>query len=527
VSAVPSCDPSRALHYTLRAAEAALRTFAYEQAAEDFDRALTLLQYQAPNPRQRMALLFRKGDALARVDLPAGRAALFEAAALARELADDEVLVRAAMLIASPPESGTVDSEQVAVLRQALAALRARDERDDRCVLLEVLIAKSLLYERKPHERVSLACGARNDVRQLRGSPMRAEVLRRCHEALPGPEHLQERLSISTELMSLADQTGDEVARLRALGCQIENCVECGDMAGVDNAVDEMEVLAERVREPLYRWYGKVIRAMRDWVRGDLASSERRLHDAWQSGAPVRPELARHVYCIQHNAVMRMRGQAVQAEPLHREMMLRFPTLSGWRAGWGVVVWELGQHDNARRCLERLMVDGAAATRTESSVLCSYAALAELARKVRDLTAVRDLYAVMAPYAEHHALTNMGAATFGPVSRHLGSLAECQGDAALAETHYRAALAAADRMGSPVFSSATSWRYARVLFRSGDPARRARAIELLSSAFQLTTKIQLHSSTAICRRLAERHGVSLDRLAAPRERRGMAIEPDN
>jgi predicted ATPase/DNA-binding winged helix-turn-helix (wHTH) protein len=86
VQAAPSYDAERALLYALRAAESALRTLAYEQAATYFACALDLLQYLPPDPRQRMTLLFRKGDALARIDMPAARAALFEAAALAREL---------------------------------------------------------------------------------------------------------------------------------------------------------------------------------------------------------------------------------------------------------------------------------------------------------------------------------------------------------------------------------------------------------------------------------------------------------
>jgi DNA-binding winged helix-turn-helix (wHTH) protein len=526
VSAAPSHDASRALHYTLRAAEAALRTLAYEQAASDFDRALSLLQYQPPDPRQRMTLLFRKGDALARVDLPAARAALFEAAALARELADYEVLVRAATLIAIPPESGTVDNEQVAVLRQALEALRAHDEHDDRCVLLQALIAKSLLYERAPQERVSLARGALCEARTLQASARRAEVLTRCHEALPGPEHLHERLGISAELTRLAGETGDQLAQLRAFGVQIENAVECGDMARVDSALDGMEVLAERMREPLYRWYGKVMRAMRDYVRGDLAGADRRMHDAWQSGAPVSPELVRHVFCVQQNALLRLRGQVAQAQPLVREMMLQFPMLTGWTAAWGALLWDLGQQDDARRCLERLMVHGAAATRSESSVLSSYAALAELSWKVGDITAAKDVYTVMLPYAEHHGLTNMGAGTFGPLNRHLGTLAECLGDVTLAETHYRAALTAATRMPSPVFSSGISWLYARLLLRSGDAGRRGRATELLSSAFQLATDFDLHSIASVCRSLASLHGVSVER-GATRERRGVAHETEN
>jgi predicted ATPase len=53
VQAAPMYDGRRALEYTLRAAESALRTLAYEQAAADFDRALELLQCQAPDPRRR------------------------------------------------------------------------------------------------------------------------------------------------------------------------------------------------------------------------------------------------------------------------------------------------------------------------------------------------------------------------------------------------------------------------------------------------------------------------------------------
>ncbi|HEY2732633.1 MAG TPA: AAA family ATPase, partial [Polyangiales bacterium] len=322
VHAAPSYDTGRALQYSLRAGESALRTLAYEQASAHFACALDLLMYLPPDRRQRMVLLFRKGDALARVDMPAARAALSEAAALARELGDSELLVRAAALIASRPESGSVDIAQVEVLRQALATLRAKDENDDRCVLLEALIAKSLLYDKQPDERVSLACAALVKARKLNASALRADALTRCHEALPGPEHLQERLDIATELMNSAHRSGDSVALLSALAVQVETCVERGDMEGVDAALDSMDMLVERLREPYYRWNSKVVRAMRDFVQGDLLSSERRLHEAWRSGAPISAELARHIYCVQSNALLRMRGRIHEAEPLVREMMV-------------------------------------------------------------------------------------------------------------------------------------------------------------------------------------------------------------
>jgi DNA-binding winged helix-turn-helix (wHTH) protein/tetratricopeptide (TPR) repeat protein len=509
VLAAPTYDGGRALSYTLRAAETALRTLAYEQAAAGFERALELLQCQGPDPRRRMSLLFRKGDALARVDLAAARKVLFEVAALAHELGEADVLVRAAALIASRPESGSVDAAQLELLRQALAALPANAADEPRRVLVQALIAKSLLYATDTRERVSLALAALQRAPELSDPSLRAEVLTRCHEALPGPDHLRDRLAITRELMSLAHRSGEPVALLQAFAAHMETSVERGDMQAVDSALDSMDALAERVREPFYRWYGKVMRAMRAYVQGDLERSAERVHEAWQSRAPITPELARHVYCIQTYPVLHMRGQLREAEPLAREMMLYYPTLVGWHAAWGSLVWSLGQHDNARRCLERLMMQGAASLRSESTVLASLAALGDLCCKLRDVAAAKQIYATLLPYAEHHGCTNLGASTYGPTSRVLGMLAECQGDAERAEAHYRAALDSADRMRSPVYSSSISVLYARLLLRGGAPNERHHAAVLLSRAFQLADRSQLPSLHFVCRGLADHHGIDL------------------
>ena len=502
-------DPDAALKYSIRAAELDLRTLAYEQAAAHFDGALSLLQYRAPDPGLRMSLLFRKGDALARIDLPAARAALFEAAALARELGDTDHLVRSAMVIASRPESGTVDAPQVEVLRQALAMLVARDERDERIALLEALLAKSLLYELATDERPDLARSALARARALRGAAQRAEVLTRCHEALPGPEHQQERLQIANELMSLAVGTDDPVSLMNAFAARCETCVERGDMDGVDRAVESIDVLAGRAREPYYRWYTKVIRAMRDFVRGDIAASERLSQDAWQNSGAVSTEFAQHTYRVQRHAILRMRGQLREAEPVVHEMMLMFPAVPGWTAAWGAIVWDLGQHDAARDCLQRMMTRGAEHIRGKPSGLANCAALAELCCKVGDRTAAREIYETLAPFGDYQGFTTMGGATFGPLQRHLGTLAECLGQMQLAEAHYHAALEAAARMRSPVFISGTSYVYARMLLVSGDASRREQAADMLANAWHLADRHQLHSIGVIAARLATRHGLKL------------------
>ena len=510
IQAAPT-DSERALHYTLRAAELALRTLAYEQAAAHFDAALDLLQYRAPDPAMRMSLLFRKGDALARVDMPAASEELFQAAALAREHGDRDLFARAAMLIASRPESGRVDAPKVDVLRQALSMLDDNDRQDERYALLQSLLAKALLYDTELHERAGLARAALARARELRAPAQIAEVLTRCHEALPDPQHVEERLGIATELMNLATGTGDTISLLNAYAAQVETCMERGDMDGADAAIDNVDLLAARVREPYYRWFSKIIHAVRAFVRGDIAGSDELLHEAWRNSQAISTELARNIYHAQWVPVLRMRGQLRECEPILREMMLNFPAVPGWSAAWGAMIWDLGQHDQARTCLDRLMARGAEHIRGEPSGLGNCAALSELCAKVGDGVAAKQIYGVLLPFQDYHGLTTFGSSTYGPLHRYLAELARCFGDDVSAERHYRAALVHAERMHSPVYVGAASYAYARMLLRDGDARRRSRAIELVSNALRLSDQHPLHSIAHACQRLAKRHGLSTER----------------
>ena len=332
---------------------------------------------------------------------------------------------------------------------------------------------------------------------------------------MPGPEHQQERLDIATELMNLAIGTDDPVSLLNAFAAHVETCVERGDMDGVDSALDSIDVLAGRVREPFYRCYSTMIRGMRDFVRGDVASSERRIHAAWQDSGAVSAEFAQHVYRVQRHTLLRMQGRIREAEPIAHEMMLTFPAVPAWTAAWAAIVWELGKHDAARACLARLMTQGARHIREKPSGLAHCAALAELCCKIDDRAAANEIYEALAPFANYQGFTTMGAATYGPLERHLGMLAECLGQAQLAETHYRASLEASARMHSPVFVCSTSYGYARALLLSGDASRRGRAVALLSNAAQLAERFQLHAVAIAVQRLASHHALTLQRLSSP------------
>src|SRR5262249_44456692 len=126
----------------------------------------------------------------------------------------------------------------------------------------------------------------------------------------------------------------------------------------------------------------------------------------------------------------------------------------------------------------------------------------------------KEIYDELVPYAEYHGLTTMGASTYGPLHRHLGALAQCYGEVGLAETHYQAALAASERMHSPVYLSATSYLYARMLLRAGDGRRRLQAADLLTNSLQLAQQFELHALTIASQHLARKHAISSERLVS-------------
>jgi hypothetical protein len=506
VLAAPACDHGRAFDYCLRAANSALARLAHEEAAEHFEHALQLSAYLPPDPARQLSLVLRKGDALARTSDPdAGRAALFEAAELAQHLHDDETLFTAATLLAGRPEPGTVDERQLEVLERAHAALR---EDDGRRVLLLAMQAKSLAYASTPHERVRRGRLALAQARALTDPLQRSDALVRCLDALVGPDQLEERSEIAHELLQAARTENYAPALMGAWAAQIEICVERGDMLAVDTALQSMEELALRVRDPLYRWLAKAARSMQAFVQGKLDQSELHAREALQLGAAVGEELARHIYCAQSFSRFLVAGMPLEADKLGREMAARYPGIAGWVAAVGVGDAVLGRREQARTCLDRILERGVSWVRSEPYMLSGLCAVAELCQVVGDAKAAQALYSATLPYASRHGLTHIGACHYGPMTRILGGLAACAGDVATADKHYDEAMRASLAIASPTFECMTALSHAFLLLKSGKSEQRPKAQQLIERARQLAERHTLAGLLDQCVYLTQRHGLA-------------------
>jgi tetratricopeptide (TPR) repeat protein len=503
VAAAPTHDDGRAYEYAVRAARTAAQRLAHDEAATYFDRALSLTDFQAPDPRRRMCLLLEKGEALAHTnEAPAARSTLVAAFGLACQLDAVDELVRAAGLVARPPERGRVDLEQVEILREAIARLA---DGDPRIASLRALQAKSLVFSREPTERVQLALMALGEVRQLSNRTLRADAIKLCHEALIDPGHLGERLAMVEELTAIAEQLGDSTLMLKAATAHVENCVEVGDMVGVDTALATIEALAERYREPFARWQARAVRAMRAYVSGQLELAGQLIAEALELGTPAG-ESAYLCYSAQISGVWMLQGRFMEAASLVRETAMRYPALAGWRAVLACVDANIGREAHARKTLERLMENELSDLPSKPHLLLNtLPPLVELCVQVGDAQIARTLYDALLPFAHHHGHLHLGVVSYGPVERQLGMMATQMGEFGAAERHFERAMLASQKMRSPVFQCMTLVGHARMLMASGQSSCETRASELLAQSLALASASRMHGVTLRCHMLAQQY----------------------
>jgi tetratricopeptide (TPR) repeat protein len=213
------------------------------------------------------------------------------------------------------------------------------------------------------------------------------------------------------------------------------------------------------------------------------------------------------VYCTLVVGIFLLQARTAEAEPLAREMALRHPGVRGWSARVAAIDGTLGRLEPARRCLAEIMARGLAWVRQEPFALSGLCSVADLCAVAPDVDAAKDLYRAMLPYADHVGITHLAAVSHGPITRHLGILAELQGDVVLAEQHYRRALEHSAALSSPTYLALTGAAYAQLLLRAGGTTRRADAAYLLQDALKHAERSELHVVSEFLRSLARRHDV--------------------
>ena len=453
--------PEKAVEFSARAGRRAMAQLAYEDAVRHFERAAAC--------GGGGALLAAAGEAHLRAgEADASRARFSAAAAAARETGDAALLARAAL-----GRSGlglTVlghDAETVALLEEALAA------QDDPALRARLLgrLAIEVYHQPPASRREELSAEAVALARSAGDPGALVDALSARHVALWSPPHLEERLALAREMVSVAAMAGDRERALQGRNWHVLDLLESGDVATARLEIDEHGRLADELRLPGYQWWAPMWRAMLAFLEGRLEDAERLRAEAVEIGRRAGDRVAELFDWIQ--AVF----LDLEREPLSSETSTDVPdrvavqaVVSAFRSDLPLIYAEMGRTEDARRELEALAADRCAGIAPDMNWLASISGLAQAAALVGARDRAAELYELLLPYRGRAVLVGRAALCLGPVELQLGVLACALGRFDAADGHLDAATRWAEAAGARPWAAWAKVHRAELLGARGEPA---------------------------------------------------------
>jgi predicted ATPase len=481
----------KAVTYAQRAGERAMELLAYEEAVSYYERALQVLQLQPPNERRRCELLLRLGDALWRAGESArARDSFIQAAQIAQMLNAADVLARAALGLGNVrAETGVVDDVLVELLDAALAALGE----DDSVLRVRVLarLAMALYFSYSAAERRNaLSSEALAMAQRVGDRSALAFALLARHFVLWGPGSVEERLTLATEVVRLAQEAGDLRIALEGRAWRILALFELGDINTVDQEIESYARQSAKLRLPRNQWYLTLVRSARAFLAGQFVEGERLATEA----AAVQGERGEQANALmffgaQLFTLRREQGRLGELEPALTGFATQFAALPIWRCSVAVFYCEQGNYEAARRECDSLAAQDFAALLPDANRPPALALLAEACTMLGDIQRAALLYQLMLPYAERNIVVATSAICYGPAARYLGLLATTLARWEDATRHFADALTMSQRMGARPWTAHAQHDYARMLLMRNQKGDQAKAMELLDSALSTAQEL--------------------------------------
>lgn len=464
-----------AQYWLTLAADEAVRRLAYEEGVRLYQAAWEIASVDPTERCQRQVTLGRAARLAG--DLQTCVQAATEAATAAL---DDEQRAEAALVLEAVPDPG-INTIAKRLCEDALAgqvgdATRAR-----------LLAQRSHLafYDGEQDRTDDLSRAALDLARQANDDQALADALHARQEACPGPAGRAERLLLATEMLELAQRTGNPRSAMWGELWRLDALIESGRLAAAAEELPALEVAVERVGGPVSAWHHDRVAACVAQARGryeEAAAIARRgfermrvIEKAPATGAyyallaalaghvGVSPEVARQAFdppprfatmahlsraYLQTCAGLTSEAAASyrQAGPLDTWTLPAFFTLPGYVYA-ALACAGIGRYDDLEELLRRLE-----------------------------------------PFRGEHAVGN-GVAYLGPVELTLGRGAAVLGRLDDAVEDLTAAVHQAGCAGAPGFVAEAQYHLARALLDRNGPGDRSQAESNSRDALRLATSL--------------------------------------
>jgi DNA-binding SARP family transcriptional activator len=440
----------RAWRAAVDAAALARRYYAYDQAAELLDSALTSLEADpAAGHAERYAVLMALIEEYRwAANLPALVGTVEEAIAVGKLMRDPEAVARAAISTtqgvlwrSGPP--GSANETVVDALRGSLDRLPATDS-ELRCRSMLALANESqdvASYD----ERRALCDEGLAMARRLDDPPLLLDACQTVFVSLWVPQTAAERLELVTESLELARATGRERSFVVSACLRAAVLSELGRPAEMFAAVELARGEAERLRIVFGETVLNGIVAPWHAMAGRFEECDRLVEQTRQLADRISHTNADESVLSSLLAMRLWQGRSIEMVPVLEQFeQTSFP----FAASLAVYLWRAGEHDRARAYHAE---HGAPLDHVNDIAVLSWSHGAELALYLGERDLAAGAYALLAPYAGMSCCAGSDLA-LGPIDAYLAVAAAAVGERELAARHADDALALAEEWGIPLFA---------------------------------------------------------------------------
>jgi tetratricopeptide (TPR) repeat protein len=460
--ATKPADESKAAGYAQRAGRRALESLAPDEAIRWFSQALELLDEDPHHDAAtRLDVMIGLGDAQRQAGDPGYRETLLEAAAEATRLGATERLVAAALANnrGRASRTGGVDAERIAMLEGALAAVGDADSRD-RAWLMATLGAE-LPFSMDLRRGRALATEAESMARRLGDEGTLLRVLNLTFLSLWIPENLERSVAASLEAVALAERVGDPVARFWAALNRVYATTSAADRDGIDAALDLALSLAGQIRQPFLTGWALQVRCPCVLMAGDADAAERLAGEALQINSDSGQPDALAIFGANLAGIRLHQGRLEEILPLIAQAVADNPGLPGFQAAYPLMLCECGRFDEARALFDAARDADFHSSAHDYLWLSMTVLWADTAAWLGDTSAARLLYERLAPF-EGQGITT--SSTFlGTVGLYLARLAAVLGREEDAQHHFERADAQLRALGAPFWHARNQVDWAGLL----------------------------------------------------------------
>jgi DNA-binding CsgD family transcriptional regulator len=476
----------KAVAFALRAAEACIQIYAYEDALRHYDRVIETLESGGLIYDERLARAYiLKGSAMYQLGQPQSSIELLLGAVnRTRVLGSVELLVDALMLLAM--SSRHVEQQHfVPLLDRALALLPQADS------VARAKALATLAFARRSSSDPSHIQRLVDDALAMASRSCDATVRCACYVftlmALRGnPDSLQRRLLIGQEYITVARSTGSTDLVAEAYHWQALNYFESGQLDQLELLLNHYDALSA-ARFGLHQYQTAAHGVTLALLRGEWVGLEERIAALLEIGTKTRRDDADGVNGAQMFTLNRDLGRLHALAPQIRHIAASAPGRI-WEPGLMVVFAEIGQLADARLMFERLAAQDFQALSRDDMYATCLVFCAETCCALGDAARAATLYRLLQPYAGQTA-NHPTAVCFGAAELYLAMLACTAGRADLAREHFEGALALNRAMRAWPFLARTLFRYGAFLMTCQADEQRRHGLQQLRDAEQLARRL--------------------------------------